>query len=120
MIKNSYSKKEKSAALFLFLTNVLIMLAVWLEQNYDQVDFDQLLFQLKTTSEGVHSALLSSAILQVGLFSLLLMVLEVWLYLLLTRKRNVSYISKHILPLTAVIFIFSLLICGTTVHAFHS
>ena len=118
MIKNSYSKKEKSAALFLFLTNVLIMLAVWLEQNYDQVDFDQLLFQLKTTSEGVHSALLSSAILQVGLFSLLLMVLEVWLYLLLTRKRNVSYISKHILPLTAVIFIFSLLICGTTVHAF--
>ena len=50
----TYSKKEKTAALFLLLADVLMMLAVWLGQNYVQVDFDQLLFQLKTTSKGVH------------------------------------------------------------------
>ena len=71
MTKSSYSKKEKTAALFLFLADVLIMLAVWLEQKYAQVDFDQLLFQLKTTSKGVESTLLNSALIQVGLLSLL-------------------------------------------------
>ena len=69
MNKITCSKKEKTAALFLFLADILIMLAVWLGQNYVQVEFDQLLFQLKTTSKGVHGALLGSAVMQVGLFS---------------------------------------------------
>ena len=68
MNKITCSKKEKTAALFLFLADVLIMLAVWLGKNYVQVEFDQLLFQLKTTSKGVHGALLGSAVMQVGFF----------------------------------------------------
>ncbi len=118
MIKNAYSKKEKTAALFLLLADILIMLAVWLGQNYDQVDFDQLLFQMKTTSKGVHGALLNSAVIQVGLLSLLLIVLEVWLYLRLTRKHHLSVISRYILPFAVVMFILSLIICGTIVHVF--
>ncbi len=118
MSKSSYSKKEKTAALFLFLADVTIMLAVWLGQNYAQVDFDQFLFQFKTTSKGVHGALLGSAVLQVGVGSLLLMVLEVWLYLRLTGKHNLFFIKKHILPFSLILFIVSLLICGTTVHLF--
>ena len=118
MIKRSYSKKEKTAALFLFLADVLIMLAVWLGQNYVQVDFDQLLFQLKTTSKGVHGALLGSAVIQVGLFSLLLIFLEVRLYLRLTGKHRLFFIKKHILPFSLAIFIVSLIICGATVHVF--
>ena len=118
MTKSSFSKKEKTAALFLFLADVLLMLAVWLEQKYAQVDFDQFLFQFKTTSTGVHSALLGSAIIQVGLFSLLLIVLEVWLYLRLTGKSNLIFIKKHILPFTLVMFAVSLFICSATVHIF--
>ena len=118
MIKRSYSKTEKTAALFLLLADMLIMLAVWFGQNYVQVDFDQLLFQLKTTSKGVHGALLGSAVIWVGLFSLLLIVLEVGLYLWLTGRYNLSFIKKHILPFTLVMFIISLFICGTTVHIF--
>ena len=118
MIKSPYSRKEKSAALFMFLADVLIMLAVWLGRNYVQVDFDQLLFQLKTTSKGVHGALLSSAVIQVGLFSLLLFVLEVGLYLRLTGRHNLSFVKNHILPFALVMFIVSLFICGMTVHIY--
>ena len=71
MIKSGYSKKEKTAILFLLLANVLILLTIWLEHNYDQISFDQFLFQLKSTTKGVHKALLGSAILQVGFFSLI-------------------------------------------------
>ena len=114
MTKSSYSKKEKTAALFLFLADVLIMLAVWLEQKYAQVDFDQLLFQLKTTSKGVESTLLNSALIQVGLLSLLLIGLEVWLYLRLAGRRNLIFIKKHILSFTLVMFAVSLFLCSVT------
>ena len=118
MIKSSYSKREKYAALFLFLANVLIMLAVWLGQNYDRVDFDQFLFQLKTTSKGVHGALLGSAVMQVGLFSLLLIILETWLYIRLTGKCKMMFIKRHILLISLAIFIISLTVCGAKVHVF--
>ena len=62
--------------MFLFLADVLIFLAAFLGHTYVQVDFDQLLFQLKTTSTGVPRALLGSAVMQVGVFSLVLYGLE--------------------------------------------
>ena len=43
MTKRGYSKKEKTAAMFLFLADVLILLAAFLGHTYVQVDFDQLL-----------------------------------------------------------------------------
>ena len=84
MIKVFFSKKEKTAAFLLLFANILILLAIWFEHNYDQISFDQLLFQLKTTSKGVHTSLLTSAILNVGFFSVALTILEAWIYHLLT------------------------------------
>ena len=118
MGKSSYPRKEKTAVFFLFLADVVIMLTVWLGRNYVQVDFDQLLFQMKTTSEGVHGALLSSALIQVGLFSLLMILAEVRFYLWLTGRHHFLFIKKHILLFTVVMFIASLLICGIQVHFF--
>ena len=118
MFKNSNKKKEILAALFLLLANVLILLTVWLGQNYVQVDFDQLLFQLKSTSKGVHGALLGSAVIQVGLFSILLFILETYLYRRLSVRYNLSFIKKRILPLTFILFILSLFIWGAMVHVF--
>ena len=68
MTKRGYSKKEKTAAMFLFLADVLIFLAAFLGHTYVQVDFDQLLFQLKTTSTGVPRALWGSAVSRWGFF----------------------------------------------------
>ena len=118
MFKTAYSKKEKIAALFLFLANVLGMLTVWLGKNYVQVDFDQFLFQMKTTSKGVHGALLGSTVIQVGLFSILLFILEACLYEWLTKRRNLTFIKKRILPLSFVMFTVSLFICGAMVNVF--
>ena len=60
MLRTCGTRKERTAALFLFFTNVLIQLTIWLELNYDRISFDQFLFTLKSTSRGVHSALLAS------------------------------------------------------------
>lgn len=118
MTKRGYSKKEKTAAMFLFLADVLIFLAAFLGHTYVQVDFDQLLFQLKTTSTGVPRALLGSAVMQVGVFSLVLYGLEIWLYSSLTGKHDLFFIKKNILSFSLTAFVVSLLICGATVHVF--
>ncbi|MBP3210483.1 MAG: LTA synthase family protein [Oscillospiraceae bacterium] len=118
MTKRGYSKKEKTAAMFLFLADVLIFLAAFLGHTYVQVDFDQLLFQLKTTSTGVPRALLGSAVMQVGVFSLVLYGLEIWLYSSLTGKHDLFFIKKNILSFSLTAFVVSLLICGATVHIF--
>ena len=118
MTKRGYSKKEKTAAMFLFLADVLILLAAFLGHTYVQVDFDQLLFQLKTTSTGVPRALLGSAVMQVGVFSLVLYGLEIWLYSSLTGKHDLFFIKKNILSFSLTAFVVSLLICGATVHIF--
>ena len=104
--------------MFLFLADVLIFLAAFLGHTYVQVDFDQLLFQLKTTSTGVNRALLGSAVMQVGGFSLVLYGLEIWLYSGLTGKHDLFFIKKNILSFSLTAFVVSLLICGATVHIF--
>ncbi len=118
MNKRTFSGKEKIAAVLMLLADVLIMLTVWLGRNYVRVEFDQFLFQIKTTSEGVYGGLLSSALIQVGLFSLLLILAESWLYLRLTGRHQGLFIQKHILPVTAAALAVSLLVCGTQVHLF--
>ena len=104
--------------MFLFLADVLIFLAAFLGHTYVQVDFDQLLFQLKTTSTGVPRALLGSAVMQVGVFSLVLYGLEIWLYSSLTGKHDLFFIKKNVLSFSLTAFVVSLLICGATVHIF--
>lgn len=88
MVKSYYTKKEITAGLLLLLANILFMLAIWLERNYDQISFDQFLFQFKSTSTGVNSDLLHSAVLQVGFLSLSLTALEGWVYWMFSYARE--------------------------------
>lgn len=135
MIKSGYSKKEKTAILFLLLANVLILLTIWLEHNYDQISFDQFLFQLKSTTKGVHKALLGSAILQVGFFSLVLTAFEMWLYHSFTgeqdqkhftylKKVRISHpalsvlVKKHFLSIASVMLVIALIICGAKMRVY--
>lgn len=135
MQKSFDPRKEKSAALLLLFTNVLLLLTVWLEYNYDQVSFDQLLFQLKSPSTGVNNDLMSSAILLVGLLPLGLTALEVWLYRLLTQSSSAgrspfaalphgshpaltAWLRSHVFPLTALTLLVSLLVCGAQTSAY--
>lgn len=117
MIKRVGTKKEKTAALLFFFTNVLIQLAIWLELNYDRISFDQFLFTLKSTSRGVHAALLESGLLQIGLLPVLLTAAGIWLYRL-PHPVLTGWLKKHVLSLTAALLAVSLVICGAEVHLF--
>ena len=129
MATSLFSRKEKTAILLLLFANVLLLLAVWLERTYDQVSFEQLLFQVKSTSVGVNADLLHNAVLHVGLFSVGVTVLEGWIYHLLTDKegkrslsffkpRLTSLIKRHILTIVSVVLAASLLICGAQARVF--
>ena len=117
MLRTHGTRKERTAALFLFFTNVLIQLMIWLEHNYDQISFDQFLFTLKSTSHGVYAALLGSGLLQIGLIPLILTAIEVWLYRL-PRPVLPEWVKKHVLALTAALLTVSAVICGAQIHMF--
>lgn len=77
-------RKSIEAVSLLFLGNVLVFLTIWLLQKYDKICIDQFLFFMKSTSEGVHRSLAGSAVLRVGVLSIIATFLEAGIYLLLS------------------------------------
>ncbi|MBQ6819537.1 MAG: hypothetical protein IJP35_08050, partial [Clostridia bacterium] len=74
------------AAVILLIGNILFFLTLFLLTQYDKFSFDQFLFQLKSSSEGVYRSLAGSVVVQVGVFSLVATLLESVLYLLLSGE----------------------------------
>ena len=135
IIKRYLTTKEKTATVLLLFANVVLLLTLWLDHTYDQISFDQLLFQMKSTSKGVNPDLLNNAVLYVGLFSMIITIIEGWIYHLITEKQSIrncslfrrrlcsdSHVSllirKHILSIVSVVLAVSLLICGTNTRVF--
>ncbi len=77
-------RKLIAALLILLLGNLLLFLTIWLLQKYDNVSSDQILFQIKSPASGAHNDLMSSAVVRVGGFGILLTVIELFLYQLLS------------------------------------
>ncbi len=75
-----------AAIVFVFLGNLFLFLTLWLHNHYDEVSLENMLFQLKTSSEGVYASLTSSWIFSVGLLSVLCTLAFVFLYRLLFGK----------------------------------
>ncbi len=94
------------AGVFLtLLGNIIFFLAVWLLQKYDKVCFDQILYQISTSTVGTPKNLSFSAVLRVGGFSVLATAVECFLYLFLSGRLGrlfgrfsayVSYSSRRI------------------------
>ncbi len=135
MITKNYSGKEKAAALLLLLTDLLVLLSIWLEKEYDQIFLDQILFQLKSSSTGVNNDLLGSAILHIGVLAAVLMTLEVWLYQFLSGRRVLgrhmlrrlprsvrssfpAFVKKKALSLAAVMLTVAILILGAQLDVY--
>lgn len=85
-MKKKIHMKRVIALFILLLGNLLFFLTVWLLNKYDQICLDQLIFQLKTSSEGVHRDLANSAAVRVGLFGVVFTVLEAVLYEILAGR----------------------------------
>lgn len=119
-----------TAIVFVFLGNLLLFLTIWLRDSYDEVSLENMLFQLKTSSEGVHAVLTSSWIVRVGLLTVLLTLLAVFLYRILFGKyshllKNKSwhvsfrktaayrfFRDRIVLPALCVFFAFLLIFIG--------
>ena len=135
IVKTVYSGKEKAAAVLLLIADLMVFLTIWLKQEYDQIRVDEILFQLKSSSTGVHSELLGSAFVRIGVFSAAVMFLEVLLYKALSgegilARRNIirlarsgwlafaGFVRNHILRLTAGILVVSILVFGITMDIY--
>lgn len=107
MAANMYSKKEKAAALLLFCANLILFLTLWMGLKYDKINFDQILFNFKSTTAGAQSSLVGSGILMIGVLPVLLTLLEVRLYPLLASSLKSRVLTLASVALASTVFIFS-------------
>ncbi|MBQ7839937.1 MAG: LTA synthase family protein [Lachnospiraceae bacterium] len=105
MKKNTY-KRPVAALVILLLGNLLFFLTLWLLSKYDQVYLDQMVFQLKTSSEGVHKDLASSAAVRVGLFGIVATAVEVF------AGRVCKFFRKRALALALAMLVCSVTLFG--------
>ena len=83
-MKKTARKKHIVALLILLAGNLLLFLTIWLLEKYDNVSSDQILFQIKSPASGANNDLMSSAVVRVGGFGIVLTAIENALYLLLS------------------------------------
>ena len=67
---NEYKKRRIRdlliSAVLLLGANLLFCFTAWLLSKYADVNFDQILFQFKSSTEGAHKSLINSAAFRVG------------------------------------------------------
>ncbi len=124
--KIKINKKAILAALLWLGGNLLFFFTIWLLSKYDNIDLDQVLFQMKSPASGAHKNLLNSAFLRVGVFGFVSAGLGIFLYYLLSgrlkklfrnRAKYLSYCNtkicnffkKYMLSISSALLTFSLL-----------
>lgn len=124
--KKKINKKALIAGLLLLGGNLLFFFTIWLLSKYDNIDLDQVLFQMKSPASGAHKNLLNSAFLRVGVFGFVGTGLCIFLYFVLSgrikkffqnQKRYIAYCNtkvcrffkKYMLSISSVLLCFSVL-----------
>ena len=114
-MKRKISKKLLASAIILFFANVMLFLTVWLLEQYDSICFDQFLFQIKSSTKGSDSILISSGFLYMGGFGGLLTAFEILLFCVLTGRfpkreceaKIIALLNKCVLYIAIILFILS-------------
>ena len=88
MMEKTARKRHVAALLILLLGNLLLFLTIWLLEKYDNVSSDQILFQIKSPASGAHNDLMSSAVVRVGGFGIVITAIELFVYLLLSGELH--------------------------------
>ena len=79
--------KKNIAAAVIFAGGVLLFFTFrWLANKYDKVSLDQILYQLKTKASGTGSDVISSAVVEVGLYGALSILLGLVLWYILSGR----------------------------------
>ena len=104
-MKQKVSKKAIAGIILLFCANVIFFLAVWLLKKYDNVCFDQFLYQIKSSARGADNSLVLSGFLYMGGFGSILTALEVGFYYLLFYKvfKKIKFLAlKSAVPVAVI------------------
>ncbi len=112
-MKEKKSGKLIASAVILFLGNVIFFLTIWLLRQYENVCFDQFLYQIKSSAKGADNSLVLSGFLYMGGFSSLLTLAEILLYMPLKK-----FLSKAVLPIVLVCLVLSISFFGFKLDAF--
>ena len=102
MAKNTETKKQSvgkiiTAAVLLLLANYLFFLMLWLLDRYDKVQFDQILYQVKSPIAGTNGGILGSAMISIFLYGTIAALIFALLYLLIAGifAGNLLKIKKY-------------------------
>lgn len=107
--------------------NMLFLLMLWLLNRYDEVQFDQILYQLKSPVAGTSGGLIGDAMLNVVFAGALLAGVEIFIYMIFTGKltrmfrgasayvkyaggRTAAFFKKRFMPFSSLLLVASLLI----------
>lgn len=113
-----WNRKRALALLLLLSGNFLLFFTIWLFGKYDQPYVDQLIFQLKSSSEGAQTALINSAAIRVGLFGIVLTVIETFAYVFLTGGHRFSFFKNQAMLLAVISLLFSAVLFATSLQLF--
>ena len=127
MKKVKLSKRGILACILLLGGNLLFFFTIWLLSKYDQIQLDQVIFQMKTPAAGANKNLMTSAFLRVGVFGIGLTALEFFVYRIFTgrtprlckRIKNYAtlcagklgrWFKKGAIPFSSAMLIFSIVL----------
>jgi len=119
-----------TASFLVLLANLLFFLMLWIIDRYDDVQFDQILYQIKSPVAGTSGGLIGSAMIRVVLVGTLVAAAEVFIYVVLTGKfkdkfakfrkyvaysatRTATFFKKRFMPISAAV-----LACSMTIFIF--
>ena len=147
MTENTENGKERltgrqwakiiAAAVLLLLANYIFFLMLWVMDRYDDVQFDQILYQIKSPIAGTGGGLIGSALFRIIGVGTIVAGLEVLAYLLLAGKikalftklkkyaayslgKTARFFKRHFMPISASALVLSILtfVFGLNIHAF--
>ena len=86
-----HKKRTKVKAVFAMIftagANMLFLLMLWILNRYDDVQFDQILYQLKSPAKGTGSGLVLDAMLKVVLLGAVIAAVEILFYFFFAGKE---------------------------------
>lgn len=136
-LTKKFKAKIVFAAIFVLAANLLFFLMLWIMDRYDDVQFDQILYQLKSPVAGTSGGIVGDAMLRVVLLGTLVAAAEIIIYIFFAGKlkcwfgkikryvcysatRVAGFFKKHFMPIASMSLVLSILvfIFGLGVHTF--
>jgi len=125
-LTKKYIAKIIVSCLFVVGANMLFLLMIWILNRYDDVQFDQILYQIKSPAAGTGSGLIGDAMLNVVFAGCLTSAVEIFLYFFLSGRlkgifgrfkkyikysatRVAAFFKKRFMPLASLVLAASIL-----------